>query len=136
MEDGERERERERERENRVPGGKESPISKSSCRPVTVVPSFCWALPPPQGQGLSHWIQLLEVFSLPCPALPCPASTPAHTLHIRVQESWACMHACTGWESRLLPKIPAQNSCPTTAGPFPVLSLFFFFFLGSQVSHG
>jgi hypothetical protein len=49
--------ERERERENRVPGGKESPISKSSCRPVTVVPSLCWALPcpaPPQGQGLSH----------------------------------------------------------------------------------
>ncbi len=52
----------ERERENRVPGGKETPISKSSCKPVTVVPSICWALPSHhRGQGLSHWIQLLEV---------------------------------------------------------------------------
>ncbi len=31
------------ERENRIPGGKESPISKSSCRRVTVVPGVCWA---------------------------------------------------------------------------------------------
>jgi hypothetical protein len=25
-----------------------------------VFPQFCWALPP-QGQGLSHWIQLLHL---------------------------------------------------------------------------